>query len=209
MPTKTIMLVGASGHARVVLDALFSQGESPAVVVFDDNTALKHMECMGYKIHTPVVWRAHEFAYLHVAIGQNEIRRRMYFEGHNAELQFLTIQHKHSLVSCHARVGGGVFVAAGAIVAPGAWVGDGVIVNHGAVIDHDCRVGDFSHVAPLAALGGGVRIGTCVLIGAGSVVLPGREVGDGAIIGAGAVVTHDVPARTSVMGVPARKGFTK
>jgi acetyltransferase-like isoleucine patch superfamily enzyme len=41
-------------------------------------------------------------------------------------------------------------------------------------------------------------------IGGGAVLTPGVEVGEEAFVAAGAVVTHDVPARAVVMGVPAR-----
>lgn len=42
-------------------------------------------------------------------------------------------------------------------------------------------------------------------IGAGAIVLPGIRIGRGALVGAGAVVTHDVPANTTVVGIPARE----
>lgn len=49
-----------------------------------------------------------------------------------------------------------------------------------------------------------VRIGAGVWLGAGAKVLKGVTIGDGAVIGAGAVVTHDIPARSIAVGVPAR-----
>lgn len=49
-----------------------------------------------------------------------------------------------------------------------------------------------------------VRIGNHVWIGQGARVLKGVTIGDGAIVGLGAVVTRDVPARTLVVGQPAR-----
>lgn len=49
-----------------------------------------------------------------------------------------------------------------------------------------------------------ICIGQQVWIGRGVMILPGVCIGDRAVIGANAVVTHDVPANSVVMGVPAR-----
>ncbi|WP_240917177.1 DapH/DapD/GlmU-related protein [Nocardioides sp. HDW12B] len=47
-------------------------------------------------------------------------------------------------------------------------------------------------------------IGDRTHVGAGAVVLMGVRIGSECVVGAGAVVTHDVPDRTCVVGVPAR-----
>jgi acetyltransferase-like isoleucine patch superfamily enzyme len=62
----------------------------------------------------------------------------------------------------------------------------------------------FVSIGPGATIGGLVRLGAGCLIGAGAVVLPQVEVGAFAVVGAGAVVTRDVPARSKVLGNPAR-----
>ena len=51
---------------------------------------------------------------------------------------------------------------------------------------------------------GPVRIGNNVWIGDRVAILAGVTIGDGAIIGANAVVTHDIPERAVVGGVPAK-----
>ena len=140
----------------------------------------------------------------HVAIGDNEIRRRLFQTLCDASGQAATIVHPSSIVDASGVVGDGCFIAAGAVVAPNARIGDGAIINHSAVIDHDCRVGSWAHIAPGVVMGGASRVADGCLIGAGAIILPGLQVGEGAVVGAGAVVTKSLLARQTVTGVPAR-----
>lgn len=198
-----IVLIGASGHGKVVADALLVAGIEPLRLCFaDDENSLFGRELLGL----PVLGRAADVLRAgdryHVAIGSNAVRARM-----SEQLgldRAMTVLHPRAVVSVHSHIGLGCLIAASAVVAPAVTIGAGVIVNHGAVVDHDCWVGDFSHIAPLASLAGSARIGRGVLVGAGSRILPGVRVGDGAVVGAGAVVHRDVSAGSCVVGVPAR-----
>ncbi len=97
---------------------------------------------------------------------------------------------------------------------PGARIGKGIMFDHATsvVIGETAVVeDDFSmlHEVTLGGSGkeGGDRhpkIGRGVMIGAGAKVLGNLKVGEGAKIGAGSVVLHDVPAHTTVAGVPAK-----
>ncbi len=49
-----------------------------------------------------------------------------------------------------------------------------------------------------------IHIGKQVWIGRGVTILAGVTIGDYAVIGANAVVTHDIPAHTLAVGMPAR-----
>lgn len=49
-----------------------------------------------------------------------------------------------------------------------------------------------------------LRVGHDTWIGHGAIIMPGLTIGDGAVVGAGAVVTHDLPAYSVAVGVPAR-----
>jgi sugar O-acyltransferase (sialic acid O-acetyltransferase NeuD family) len=203
MPTDSLLLIGASGHAKVVVDALQAADPVLLIAVQDDNRMLEGRLLLGLPIQTPVNWERAQAGSFHVAIGHNESRARCHTAGLSNQRRPRTIIHPAATVSPLAEIGAGTFVAARAVVAPAARIGDGVILNHGSIVDHDCVVGDFTHIAPVAVLGGGVKVGRFVLIGAGAVILPGRTVGDGATVGAGAVVTRDVKAGTTVVGVPA------
>lgn len=115
-----------------------------------------------------------------------------------------TVVHPSAIVSPSAYLGKGVFVACGAIVGAGTQVRIAAIVNSGAVVDHDCMIGANTHIATGARLAGGVWVGDECLIGVGACVRQGISIGAGSIVGAGAVVIRDVPAGATVLGVPAK-----
>jgi sugar O-acyltransferase (sialic acid O-acetyltransferase NeuD family) len=203
MRIEGVSLIGAGGHAKVVLEALRAADPGAAIRVFDESSANPGKALLGITIERlPANGAVPGVA--HVAIGEAAVRERISRALLQAGVQLLTVAHPAAVVSGSARLAPGVFAAAHCVIGPQAVLGQGVIVNHGAVVDHDCAVGEWSHIAPNATLGGGVGIGRSVLVGAAATLLPGVQVGDRAIIGAGAVVIRDVPPQTKVAGVPAR-----
>lgn len=206
MHTERRVIIGAGGHACVVMDALlFGQSNSSHLVFADDNVTLHGHSVLGL----PVLGLPNELVrsgiHFHVAVGANGPRESLYIRMLGAGGVPFAVVHPRASISGHARLGDACFVAANAVIGPAASVGVGAIINHGSVVDHESIVGDFSHIAPGATLAGGVMIGRGVLIGAGVNVLPGVIIGDGAVVGAGAVVTSNVPAGLMVVGVPARR----
>ena len=199
-----IHLIGAGGHAKVVLDALLAGGAALATIrVRDGRAGMRGRDLLGAIIDTPELDDRLVGQNIHVAIGSIAVRADLLQRAVVFGARAVSVFHPSAQVSLFAEVDDGTFVAALAVIGPAARVGRGVIVNHGSVVDHDCIVGDHCHIAPNASLGGGVRLGHRVLIGAGAVVLPGVSIGDDAVIGAGAVVTRDAPDHAEWVGVPA------
>jgi sugar O-acyltransferase (sialic acid O-acetyltransferase NeuD family) len=209
MHTNDCIIIGAGGHAKVVLDAYLRSHPAAKVELRDDAPEKSGLAVLEVQVIAPVGPIKQLSAPCHVAIGDNVRRSSFGTAILDAELVLVSIVHPEASVSAYASIARGVFVAAAAIVAPSATLGDGVIVNHGAIVDHDCAVGAWSHIAPNSVLGGGVTIGKACLVGSGAVVLPGVSVGDGAIIGAGAVVTRAVPGGVTVIGTPAKEAYDR
>lgn len=204
MPIEPLYLIGAGGHAKVVLDALASMNHRPVRLCDHDPRRVGQI-VLGHTVETVPVVGAQRGLSFHVAIGDGHARRSTHSTLIEAGATPASVVHSAAVVAASATIGVGSFVAAQAVVAPDARVGNGVIVNHGAIVDHDCVVGDFSHVAPNATLGGGVRIGTAVMIGAGATILPGVRIGEGSIIAAGATIVGDVAPGETVIFTLTRK----
>jgi serine O-acetyltransferase len=96
---------------------------------------------------------------------------------------------------------------------PSASIGTSVFLDHGTgiVIGALAAIGDDVTILQNVTIGRkpddpahAPRIGRGVLLSSGSSVIGNISIGDFARIGAGAVVTHDVPAGCTAVGVPAR-----
>jgi serine acetyltransferase len=95
-------------------------------------------------------------------------------------------------------------VTAGCIFTCDIRVGDFNLFNLQTTVGHDAQIASGCVINPSVNLSGGVVVGDRVLIGTGAQILENRTIGSGATIGAGAVVTRDVEAGTTVVGVPAK-----
>jgi len=197
----SVYVIGAGGHAKVVLRALQDSGVEEAML-FDDAPERQGTTLLGMPVVGPV---EHILDYpprpTVIAIGDNSARRRI---ADSYALSWITVIHPRALLDSTVRVGEGTMVLANAIVQVDSRIGRHVIINHAATVDHDCTIEDFVHLAPGVHLAGNVTVRKGVLMGIGAVALPGVEIGEETIVGAGAVVTHDLPARVVAVGVPAR-----
>lgn len=202
MHINYLTIIGCSGHGKVVLDALELSDSNFSITLCDDNPALLGKIIAGYTVMQTIVPLSDINGNVHIAIGNNLIRKKLYQA--LSQTSLLTIIHPNAVISPRAHVAGGCFIAAQAILAPECTIHEGCIINHAAIIDHEVSIGAYSHVAPNSTLGGNVKIGSGVLIGAGATILPGIQIGDGVTIGAGSVVTRDVAKNSIIKGVPAK-----
>jgi sugar O-acyltransferase (sialic acid O-acetyltransferase NeuD family) len=188
-------IIGASGHAKAVIDIL---PDIKAVkAIYDDFP--KTNELMGIPVMSSEEMNWSKPRAGIIAVGNN--KQRMDLAARlKSQLEFVNIFHKTAIISNFVEVSHGIVVMEGAIIKVHTFLGAHVIVNTAATVDHDCWIGDYVHLAPRVTLCGNVHIGKGSLIGAGSVVLPGIKIGEWAIVGAGSTVHKDVPSGSKWIG---------
>ena len=191
-----IVVIGAGGHAKVLISTLTARGVAIAAV-FDDDESKWGMDAQGNRVSRIERDRGGDGI---IGIGDNGQRREM---AEALKFEWRSIVHPFACVHPSAKLGRGTVVFAGAVVQPDAVLGDHVIVNTGATVDHDCVVGDYAHLAPGVHLAGSVRVGEGAFLGIGSVVSPGVRIGRWSTLGAGAVAIRDVADGVVAVGVPA------
>ena len=200
-----VVIIGAGGHGKVVLDILRAAGTDRPVGFLDADPALTGSAINGL----PVLGQINLLPKLRqkvrgaiVAIGDNRARARVADIVSGQGWELINAIHPRASVSATARLGKNIVVAAGAVVATDAEIADHVIINTSAVVEHECRIGRAAHICPAAALAGRVTVGEMAFVGLGSRVIQCLTIGAHSIIGAGAVVIEDVGECVTAVGVP-------
>jgi sugar O-acyltransferase (sialic acid O-acetyltransferase NeuD family) len=208
-----IVLLGGGGHASDVfgaLEAILQAGSAAApftVIGFLADGEVNHGRFDGRSLpHLGGMKDIARVGATHFVscVGYPQGRRKVALEGEAAGLAPFAVVHPRAIVPATAKVLPGAVVLAGAILSPRTQVGRHAMIGQGAVLGHDCEIGDFVSVMPAACVSGDTVLGASCLIGANATILEKFRVGAAAVVGAGSVVTQDVQAGTTVMGVPAR-----
>jgi sugar O-acyltransferase (sialic acid O-acetyltransferase NeuD family) len=199
MTRRSLLLLGAGGHARACIDVVDQHGGyaiygligsadqqghnvfGHPVIGLDDaiQDFLTHCECAF------------------VTVGQmktSDVRRRLFLAAESAGYQLPFIISPFAYVSPLAKIGRGTIVMHGAVVNAGAIIGDNCIINSKALIEHDVSIGSHSHVSTGAIVNGGAKIGDGCFIGSGSGIKQGVTLEAGCLVGMGTVVRQNVCA---------------
>ncbi|MCB0452957.1 MAG: acetyltransferase [Aequorivita sp.] len=198
-----MILFGASGHCKSVIDIAESIGEK-IPIIYDDNPkveAICHIPVQKFKSEISGLKETGLKENWVISIGNNKNRKEV---REKLSEKFGLLIHKTASISSWSAIGDGTVVMAKVVINASTKIGEHCIINSGAVIEHDCIVGDFAHISPNASLAGGVTIGEGTQIGIGACVLPEISIGKWATIGAGAVIIRDVPDGATVIGNPGR-----
>jgi len=201
---EKIILIGDSGHAKVIEDCIRSQGGS-VIAKLDDRYKETFYE--EHLIKGPIVLIEElltDKIKVVISIGSNLIRKSIVERLNIADEKYATIIHNRAIVCNSLRVGYGTVIMPGVVVNADASIGCHTIINSNSVVEHDCVIEDFTHISPGAILTGNVKIGQGSHVGAGSIIIPGIEIGSWTTVGAGSSVISNIESNVTAVGVPAK-----
>ncbi|MBI3172740.1 MAG: acetyltransferase [Chloroflexi bacterium] len=205
-----IVIVGASGHGKVVADVVERDGKF-AILGWIDSYKPAGGEFFGYPVLGAEdalfdLWQRREIVGGLIAIGDNWSRGRMVEKIHSlaADFVFVTAVHPSAQIARGVSIGVGTVLMAGVVVNSDSRIGAHCILNTRASLDHDCVMDDCSSLAPGVTTGGTVTIGAYSAVSLGVNILHGKTVGAHTVVGAGALVREDLPDHCVAYGVPAR-----
>ena len=183
-----LLIVGAGGHGRSVVEAAELSGRFEVVGLLDDSLPAGD-RVMGVTVLGPVVSMADYLAGADKAIlamGSNTVREKLMQQLAAAGFKWATVVHPRAIVSPSAVLGAGSAVMAGAIVGTEARLGVSSIVNCGAVVDHHATVEDFGHLGVNASIAGGSVLGRGAWMQAGAALGHGVRLATGEVLLPGA-----------------------
>jgi sugar O-acyltransferase (sialic acid O-acetyltransferase NeuD family) len=204
-----IIIIGAGGHAKVVVDIIEKQGLHH-ILGFIDRDKARGIDVYGYPVlgGMEILGQA-EFAAINagiVAIGDNWDRKQVVDEvlRLRPEFVFVNALHPSAIIARGVEIGCGTVHMAGSIINSGAHIGNHCILNTNSSVDHFVGLGNFGSIGPGAVVGGDVTIGDYSVISLGANVIHNVHIGEHTVIGAGAVVVRSIDSGAVAYGVPAK-----
>lgn len=205
---QNIVVIGASGHAKVIIDIIEQENKYHIVGLIDSFKAkgesIFNYNILGSEADLLDLIAQHNFKAGIIAIGDNWTRKLVFdkIRGLVPDFYFVTAIHPKAIIGKNVTIGKGTVIMPGVIVNSDTKIGKFCILNTKASLDHDGNIKKFASLAPNATIGGNVNIGAFSAICLGANVIQDITIGKHSIIGAGALVNRDVESFKMVYGVP-------
>jgi sugar O-acyltransferase (sialic acid O-acetyltransferase NeuD family) len=192
-----LLLIGAGGHSRSVVDVIQEEGIYKVVGFVDKIKDLDH-DKLEYSIigkDSDLLQLRKKYDHAFITVGQiksPQIRKIILKELKDLGFQLPKIISPFSHVSQKAKIRLGTIVMHNSIVNAYASIGENCIINSKALIEHDAIIGDNCHISTGAIINGDVQVGSGTFIGSGVVTRQSIKIGINCFIGAGVILKNDI-----------------
>ena len=197
-PEKPIIILGAGGHASVLVEILLQKNKTILGFVAPEKTQIKNYPQCEYLGNDHVLdnFETDDVRLVcglgAVSVEGNLIRHNLFTHFKNKGFIFETLIHPSAVVASTASIGEGCVIMAGAILQPNVVLENNIIINTKSSVDHDCHIQSHTHIAPGCTLSGAVKIGKGVMIGVGAKIIQSVSIQDNTMIRAGKLVLKDI-----------------
>lgn len=200
-----LIIIGASGHGKVVADIAIKMNKWQSIAFLDDDQAIK--TSMGLEVigKTADAFTYKDEADFFVAIGNNATREKVQEKLIKEGLNVVSLIYPSAVIGTDVEIGMGTAVMAGVVINSSSRIGNGSILNTSSSLDHDNVIEEYVHISPGVNLAGTVKVGKGSWLGIGSTVSNNVNICSGCKVGAGAVVVKDITEPGTYVGVPVRK----
>ncbi|PEW97843.1 acetyltransferase [Bacillus cereus] len=202
---EKLLIIGASGHGKVIADIALKMNKWQSIAFLDDNENVK--SSMGIEIidkSASISKYIADYDFF-VGIGNNAIREKVQRQLEAEEASIPVLIHPSAIIGEQVYLEAGTVVMAGAVINCCTKIGKGCIINTASTVDHDNVIENYVHISPGAHLAGTVKVGRGTWLGTGSVVSNNINITHSCKIGAGAVVIRDITESRTYVGVPVRR----
>lgn len=139
-----------------------------------------------------------------VAVGNTNIRKKIYDKILNKNKLIGSFVHPRSYVSFDVKIPKGVIIYPGSTIHSRVKLGFGTLINSNVSIGHESTVSKFVNLNPGVTMGGNCKISENVTLGIGCTVLENIKIGKNIFIGANALVNKNLNTQGTYIGVPAK-----
>jgi sugar O-acyltransferase (sialic acid O-acetyltransferase NeuD family) len=205
-----VVIYGAGGFARevceLVRDIDADSGRWELLGFLDDRPESRGTVLNDLPVLGGAAWIVEQQRPVYVALGVGSpaAKRRLAERLRGRAAGFPALVHPTVVASRYVDYGDGVIVTAGNVLTTNIVLGDFAMLNLTCTVGHDTTVGAFATISPGVNVSGRVHIGDGCEIGTGAAIIQGVTIGAWSVVGAGAVVTKDLPADCTAVGVPAK-----
>ena len=198
---KPVVVLGAGGHAKVLIEILIrmeievlgvsikftDKPEKTNYRLFSDDEVMSKFSPKEINLVNGVG-----------SLPNHKVRYDLSMTYAEKGYNFISISHPSSIISSDVKISEGAQLLAGTFIGSGSSIGTGTIINSHSSIDHDCEIQEYCHIAPGVTCSGQVKIGKFVHVSPGVTVINNIKIGDNSIINPGVIVTDNVPSDSIV-----------
>lgn len=205
-----ILIIGSSGHSRVIIDIIEKEGKYKIIGYIDknyeENQYIFNYPVLGSDDDIPKIINEYSIYGAIIAIANNKIRYNLKnkIKKISPNLNFISAIHPHSVIGRNVKIGEGSAIMAGAIINSNTKIGKFCIINTKASLDHDSIMYNFSSLGPNVTTGGSCSIGKMSFVGIGAVISDNIKIGQNSIIGANSTVLKNIGDLKVAYGSPSK-----